>query len=325
MFTDNKMTQDLLDELIKVGVGGKYRDKENYLELVTRELKHEEAMLRGGVSRYNDAVNNAVAKGQESTTKYGIGYQQKYITKLCDLIHTDILEMFRGGAGNRVVALTVICQCLNLKDFEGDEFKTDDSQVWDNCALIVLRNVIDGISSEITANKLAIQIANGLEMEAKLTLFEDRQNDNYNWIKNVKLAEKNIAQRKSRYRHKKNVWTYYMNKNNLEFDNWAKEDKVHIGARMLGYVEKLGLIRHQNRKTHRNKTTMFIEATPKILEEIRNFNITNEALFPKFRPMLMPPRDWSTPFTGGYYGKKFNQENKPEDIINALQFNKSDK
>jgi DNA-directed RNA polymerase len=53
--------------------------------------------------------------------------------------------------------------------------------------------------------------------------------------------------------------------------------------------------------------------------------MTNEALFPKFRPMLMPPRDWSTPFTGGYYGKKFNQENKPEDIINALQFNKSDK
>ena len=41
--------------------------------------------------------------------------------------------------------------------------------------------------------------------------------------------------------------------------------------------------------------------------------------------MVAPPRDWSSPFTGGYYGKKFNKENKPEEIANALQFHKTNK
>ena len=44
-------------------------------------------------------------------------------------------------------------------------------------------------------------------------------------------------------------------------------------------------------------------------------NIKNEALQPKYLPMLMPPRKWEyNPFVGGYYGRKHNYENKPEDI-----------
>ena len=68
-----------------------------------------------------------------------------------------------------------------------------------------------------------------------------------------------------------------------------------------------------------------MEATPKTIEEIKNFNIKNEALFPKYLPMKMPPRDWTSPFVGGYYGRKFNDTNNAEEIANALQSNKSNK
>ncbi len=66
------LLQTQLEELVKYGVGGKFNNKENQLEVITKELEHEEAMLRGGLDRYNKEVNDAKAKGQESTTLYGL-------------------------------------------------------------------------------------------------------------------------------------------------------------------------------------------------------------------------------------------------------------
>ena len=40
-----------LEELIKVGVGGKFKDTNNYTELVQEELEFENAMLQGGIDR----------------------------------------------------------------------------------------------------------------------------------------------------------------------------------------------------------------------------------------------------------------------------------
>lgn len=160
--------------------------------------------------------------------------------------------------------------------------------------------------------------------EARITQFKEQNKDSY--LKTSrKLAGKNIPQNANRYQYKSRVWTYMMNRNGLRFDDWSNVEKIHLGVKMISYLEKLGLIKHQNRKHRKDKTVTYVEATPKIIEEIKNFNIKNELLFPKYLPMVAPPRDWSSPFTGGYYGKKFNKENKPEEIANALQFHKTNK
>ena len=54
------------------------------------------------------------------------------------------------------------------------------------------------------------------------------------------------------------------------------------------------------------------------IEEIKNFNIKNEALYPKYLPMLMPPREWENPFVGGYYGRKHNYKNEAEEVIKTI-------
>ena len=49
----------------------------------------------------------------------------------------------------------------------------------------------------------------------------------------------------------------------------------------------------------------------------------SEAMTPQFLPMIMPPMDWDyNPFRGGYYGRKYNQENTVEEVKDALQSNK---
>ena len=237
-----------LEELQRLGVGGKFNDKENHLKIIEKELDHEEDMLRGGVDRYNKTVVEAKAKGQESTTLYGLVLQQKYINEVSHLINEDIRLMSTGEAGNYQTALKVICQCLPSTAFDKGVFLDNRPSVWDTCSLIILKNVIDGISDEITINKLSIQIATGLMQEARITQFKEQDKENYNKTAR-KLAGKNIPQGIRRYQYKSRVWTYMMNRNELRFDDWTNVVKLHLGVKMLSYVEKLGLVKHQNRKT----------------------------------------------------------------------------
>jgi DNA-directed RNA polymerase len=306
-----------LEELVKVGVGGKYVNNSNYNEQIQEELEFEEAMLRDGIDRYRKNTSKAVVKGQESTTLYGQVFQQKYITKLSECMNEDIKTMAGGNAGNRLTALKLLCQCLPKSAFDDGVWKKDNQNIWDTCSLIVLKNAIDGISNETTINKLAIKIGTGLMLEARITLFKDVDKENYDKTYRKLLNKKSHS--KGAREYKKNVWVYMMNRADLDFNDWGKEGRLHLGVKMIEYLERLGLVRHQNRKLNKYKTVTYIEGTPKIIEEIKNFNIKNEALLPHFMPMLMPPRKWNfNPFVGGYYGKKHNHQNKPEDIKHAL-------
>ena len=301
------LLQQQLEELVKVGVGGKFKNQntEDYVAKIEEEIAFEEAMIRGGINRYQKLIKDAVVDSQESTTLYGIVLQQKYITELSELINDEVKTMTSGVAGNRQTALKLLCQCLPKSAFINEEFITNNPNVWDTVSLIALKNVIDGISAETTLNKLAIKLGTALMLEAKITIFKDEEKEKYNQVAK-RLTGKNIPQNANRYLYKRKVWTYCMNKHNLQFDDWSKENQLHLGVKIVSYCEKLGLVKHQNRKSNKIKTICYVEATPKIIEEIKNFNIKNEALYPKYLPMLMPPREWENPFVGGYYGKKHN-------------------
>ena len=60
-----------------------------------------------------------------------------------------------------------------------------------------------------------------------------------------------------------------------------------------------------------------------MLQEIKDFNNINQAMYPEFLPMIMPPMDWDyNPFRGGYYGRKYNQENKADEVVKSIKHNK---
>ena len=319
------LLQQQLEELVKVGVGGKFKNQntEDYVKKIEEEIAFEEAMIRGGITRYQKLIKDAVVDSQESTTLYGIVLQQKYITELSKLINGEVESMTSGVAGNRQTALKLMCQCLPKSAFIDEEFIPNNPNVWDTVSLIALKNVIDGISAETTLNKLAIKLGTALMLEAKITIFKDEEKDKYNQVAK-RLTGKNMPQNANRYLYKRKVWTYCMNKHNLQFDDWSKENQLHLGVKIVSFCEQLGLVRHQNRKSNKIKTICYVEATPKIIEEIKNFNIKNEALYPKYLPMLMPPREWENPFVGGYYGKKHNYKQQSAKEI-SQSINKENK
>lgn len=329
MSAENINQSELLKEhielLVKVGVGGgRFENKEDYLAKIEQELMHEEGMMRGGLAQYNKTVTESKIKGQESTTMYGLVQQQKYLSKLSQGINEKIERINKGEAGRNQIATKLICQCLPASAFdEKGEFKTGNPDVWDVCSLIVLKNVIDGISSDTTMNKLAIKIGGAMMMEARITLFKDQHRDKYNQVNKRLGNNSNHPQKTNRYAYKKNVWVYCMNKHDLRFDAWTKENILHLGVFMVYLCQQLGLVECKHKTIQKHKTILYVLPSNKIIHEIANFNIKNEMLYPKYLPMLMPPRKWGTPFDGGYYGRKHNFQNKKEEVAQSL--NKGDK
>lgn len=321
MNTQDDKFKELLENLVKVGVGGKFKNREDYVKLITQELEFEEMMIRGGIQRYNKTINDAKAKGQESTTKYGLTYTTKYVQAVAEMLNNDVQNCMSGKAGVQQVSLKLLCQCLSISAFNEEGIFQSTPTNWHVVSYISLKHVLDGISKAVTVNELAMAISNALMQEARLTKFKDTQPEKYEQICR-KLNSDGQNMKKNKYRHKQKVWVYFMNKNNLQFDDWASADKIHLGVKIISYFETLGLTFHENRRTAKHRTTTFIVATDKLLEEIKNYNIANEALHPTFLPMIMPPMDWTSPFSGGYYGRKYNQTNKAEDIANALQYRK---
>jgi len=94
-----ELLQQQIKELIKVGVGGKYKDTTDYTKQIQDELELEQVMQNRGVERYKKQQTTAVIKTQESTTLYGLQYQAKYISKLSALINEDIVKTMSGNSG----------------------------------------------------------------------------------------------------------------------------------------------------------------------------------------------------------------------------------
>ena len=137
----DNLIQEQLQELMRVGVGGKFRDDENYSKKIEEELELEQMMMRGGIEKFNKQVNNAQAKGQESTTLHGIVFQQKYVSILSRMIHDWVTKSLQGMAGRHQTAIKLICQCLEQKHFNNAELKNDIPTIWDKASLIVIKNL----------------------------------------------------------------------------------------------------------------------------------------------------------------------------------------
>ena len=67
--------------------------------------------------------------------------------------------------------------------------------------------------------------------EARITQFKEQHKDSYNQNTASKLAGKNIPQNANRYQYKSRVWTYMMNRNGLDFDDWTNVQMLHLGVK----------------------------------------------------------------------------------------------
>ena len=272
-------------------------------EKIEAEKQLEMAMIKSGIKRFHKTINKARAKVKEkdgkqretteSTTVYGQVLIQSGLEPMNVAINKYFTEAFDGHAKRYATEATLLAKCLPIKEVEND-----NDERWASLSFIALKAVLDSITVSSTQTKAVLKIAGAVEDEARLLYFRESDNKTYSqtkeWLKT-----------KNNYRHKRKVFQYAMNKHQLEYAGWSKEEKVKLGKLLLELLASTtGFVKLTKTYTLKNKSIVYVQATDKTMEWIEQKKIHAEILKPFREPMLVKPKTWDeNPYSGGYYIK----------------------
>ncbi len=249
--------------------------------LEERQYALEEEMQDLGIERYYAEIERAKERQAESETKYG----QMFLGEIMLKVVPAIKEFIKGqrGVGRDHTALKYI-KVLRPETL----------------AFIATRSIIDSMSLQRPLTGTAIRLANCIEDEVRFRGYnklEDEQKRNY-----YRKVKKNLAlESRAHTRHRRTIKGTMKRIGAPDWDSWNSSDKVLLGVKLIELVAaSLEIIQIINRPKKNNRYLHFIEPTDKGRAWISGFNESNSILTPQFLPMLLPPRDWTNPYDGGY-------------------------
>lgn len=289
-------------------LGSKVKQIKTGVNRIEEERQLEQQSLINGRSRFHKEITNSRQKyingkqkePTESTTIYGQQLLQKYIQPLNELIDRFFsLSFDKGRATKYADTAQLLAQCIPIKEIENK-----DNKKWSAISLIALKTVLDTITTKCTQTKSSVKIGNSLEDEARLLYFKENASKTFSktkfWLKS-----------KNNYRYKKRVYVYAMNKHKLEFGNWSKVQKVKLGLNLIYFIiEATGLVKLQKHVEGKLNTPVYVEPTEATMIWIKGKVAHSEALKPMRMPMLVKPREWTTPYNGGYLTHSFKIKEK---------------
>jgi DNA-directed RNA polymerase len=179
----------------------------------------------------------------------------------------------------------------------------------DELAVMTIRHCFNHYMGDQTLQTICIKLADDVRVHKDDSRFQRDFKGYY------KVVERSIASATPIHRHK--VLTHARHRMGVDDTRWEKNEKLLIGKLLIDcflytgelfyvdefvkpkklYVKKLG--RNVQLKGLTLKTT---EWTEKWLEKNHK---TCSILTPVLKPMVVPPRPWSDPWSGGYVSKKF--------------------
>lgn len=147
-----------------------------------------------------------------------------------------------------------------------------------------------------TLSSLAITIGTAVEDHINLVGLSDEAPGLYRKV--MEQVKKSTTER-----HRSGVLRHVVEKYRKEALTWTKEDKVILGTKLVELVaEATELVEKVNIK--RNGTTRaVIQLTERAATFFENANNAEACWHPVHYPMVVPPRPWTTPVTGGYTTK----------------------
>ncbi|MET3601148.1 DNA-directed RNA polymerase [Martelella mangrovi] len=248
-----------------------------YKDLLKVQLELEDEMLSAGRDRFYKAIEDAKARGEESSTTYGNRLIKQLVMPTASAIEEFLQEADSGRAGKRHSAV----RYLRLLDPE-------------TTAYLALKRVLDGITKQHTLQHVSIAVASALQSEVWMTKFKDAHPDKF------AVTMRHVSSATSR-RHAENVARIMAGRVGVTED-WPTTDKLQIGAKLIELLqEKTGLVHVVRRTVNARDTRVYVEATPATLEWITNANERMDELTPAFLPTVIPPKKWEDVYTGGYH------------------------
>lgn len=255
------------------------QNKKQSLSIFQRQLDLEKEMLENARNKIAIIYQTAKDKKRESVTLYGQSIMRTQLTVISDKLKAFLDEANSGKAGRRHIAV----KYLNL---------FPDMRV---ISFITLKIIIDSLISRQTLLSLTLKIANAVYQEYKLTVFEKANPELYHLMHHVVKTQHE--------QHKANAMSVAMSRNNIEVEEWSKQDKIQLGSKLLDiFMETTGFVEIAGESSSKGTVTNYVVPTEKCLEFVKRTEDFAGST-PEYLPTIIPPKKWTNVFDGGYYAK----------------------
>lgn len=255
------------------------QNKKQSLSIFQRQLDLEKEMLENARNKIAIIYQTAKDKKRESVTLYGQSIMRTQLTIIADKIKLFLDEANSGKAGRRHIAV----KYLNL---------FSDMKV---ISFITLKSIIDSLTSRQTLLSLTLKIANAVYQEYKLSEFEKANPELYHLMHHIVKTHHE--------QHKANAMSVAMSRNNIDVEEWSKQDKIQLGSKLLDiFMETTGFIEIAGESSIKGTVTNYVVPTEKCLEFVKRTEDFAGST-PEYLPTIIPPKKWTNVFDGGYYAK----------------------
>ena len=259
--------------------------KHSYVKLsfdkLREQLELEEDMRNRGINRFRKRLTEHKQRGEESFTNYGKTLLANSIVPLSQGIERYVKEG------------------TNIKGVQPISRKLLSSLEPDITALITAKSVINSITISRKLTSSAINVASKMEDEVALRTFEENRPAHYGIVK------ADLDKRSFGYMYKRRKLRESASKNNIEWQAWTRNEKVHVGYKLIELMCLTTGLCNVETVVGRKRKEKKLVPTEKTLSWINSRNDFLEVLAPEYFPTVVPPRMWEEGKSvgGGYYSR----------------------
>lgn len=249
----------------------------NELIAGTTELQEQlENEAKGlGIERYRKAQERS-----EIDTAPGMTLLKKAIMPLAAAITEWVEHTTAGNARRNAYVAKYLAQ------FEADA-----------AAYVTARQVLNAMTRKVSLIKVALGIANMLEDTLSYERLRKEQRALYRQLQ--KKIENSSSES---YRHV--ILRRQQKFAGIERIKWDITDKVKLGQLLIELMQQsTGLVTVTTTGSSKKNSITQVLPTEATLDWLEKSHARCELLTPVFMPMVVPPKQWSNPFNGGYLTK----------------------
>jgi len=243
-----------------------------------RQVMLEREMREEGMSRYHKNNAKKTERGQESTTGYGQYLLRATISKLDEAIEAYVKDCLTGRAGKAATAAVFL-----------------DSLESNVCSVITLRVVLNQITRARAYTSAAVALGMAIEDEVRIRAFEEAN------PRLMNVVMKDLEKRSSSYAYKRRKLVESARRDGNEWQSWTPRERLLVGNALIDLtIQHTGLVTHKIMVKGGKKRRLLLPSDT-TMEAIKDLNAFKEILKPEFYPCISPPKDWVSPYDGGYH------------------------
>jgi DNA-directed RNA polymerase, mitochondrial len=262
---------------------------EDYKTQLNKQLDLEGEYIKKGKERFWKNLQNNKEKGRHSVTPAFIYLQKELVINLSNCIKEFTSQTSEGLAGKRRTSFYPL-QLINNPE---------------KVSYITIKTAIDCIATHKTLLQTALRIGNMLQIEVNSVLLKKEKPLLYSKIL------KDLMKRTSNIEHRKRVFSHELTKFNIQGETWTLNKQAQVGQQLIDLLIQVTskvqdgiqvetIFKIKPLHTGRNKTVNYLVMTDEILTSIKNAEFNCSVLTPYYMPMVLVPKNWTTPYTGGF-------------------------